>query len=115
MTVIKILYSAAILAALVTAPVMQSSAQSKKTGAKGVIAKPSLAKLKNNVVANPEDINAIQIYYDAFLEANPGHEKQLKVQMQAWVKQFPSNPFFHVYLKRAAKLAAKTNDKNALD
>jgi len=115
MTVIKILYSAAILAALICGPVKQSSAQSKRNGAKGVVAKPSLAKLKNNVVKNPDDINAIQIYYDAFLEANQGHEKELKLQMQTWVKQFPSNFYFPVYLRRAAKLAAKTNDKNVLD
>jgi thiol-disulfide isomerase/thioredoxin len=115
MTVIKTLYSAAILAALVSAPIMQSSAQSKKIAAKSVVAKPSLAKLKNNVVRDPDDINAIQIYYDAFLDANPEHEKELKLQMQTWVKQFPSNPFFPVYLKRATKLAARTNDKKALD
>jgi thiol-disulfide isomerase/thioredoxin len=115
MNVIKMLYSAAILAALVSAPVKQSSAQSKRTGTKGVIAKPSLAKLKNNVVKNPDDINAIQIYYDAFLEANPGREKELKLQMQIWMKQFPSNYYFPVYLKRATKLAARTNDKNTLD
>ena len=115
MTAIKILYRAAILAAIVSTPVTQLSAQSKRTGEKGVTAKPSLAKLKNNVVADPNDINTIQIYYDAFLDAKPGHEKELKLQMQTWVKQFPSNPYFPVYLKRAAKLAAKTNDKNALD
>jgi len=115
MTVIKILYSAAILAALVSAPVTQLSAQFKRTGIKGAVAKPSLAKLKNNVVRNPNDINTIQDYYDAFLDANPGHEKQLKLQMQSWVNQFPSNPFFPVYLRRATKLAAKTNDKNVLD
>ncbi|RZM04944.1 MAG: hypothetical protein EOO88_55620, partial [Pedobacter sp.] len=115
MTVIKILYSAAILAALVGAPVTQSSAQSKKTAAKGGSVKPSLAKLKNNVLKNPDDINAIQEYYDAFLDANPGQEKQLKLQMQTWVKQFPANYYFPVYLKRATKLAARTNDKNTLD
>ena len=111
----KILYSAAILAALASAPVMQLAAQSKPIGTKGLVAKPSLAKLKNNVVTHPDDMDAIQIYYDAFLDTNPGHEKELKLQMQTWVKQFPSNPYFPVYLKRAAKLAAKTNDKNALD
>lgn len=115
MNVIKILYSAAIVAALVSAPIMRSFAQSKKNSAKGVVAKPSLAKLKNNVVRNPDDINVLQIYYDAFLETNPGHEKELKLQMQTWANQFPSNPFFPVYLKRAAKLAARTNDKNVLD
>ncbi len=111
MIVIKIIYRAAIIAALVSAQLTHISAQSKRTG---VNAKPSLAKLKNDVVNHPDDINAIQIYYDAFLEANPGSEKQLKLQMQTWVKQFPSNPYFPVYLKRAAKLAARTNDKNVL-
>ncbi|EDM36275.1 Thiol-disulfide isomerase and thioredoxin [Pedobacter sp. BAL39] len=115
MNVIKTLYSAAILAALVSAPLAKSTAQSKKTDAKSVVAKPSLAQLKNKVLKNPDDINNIQDYYDAFLDANPGHEKQLKLQMQNWVKQFPSNPLFPVYLKRATKLAARTTDKNALD
>ena len=115
MTVIKVLYSAAIVAALVSAQVTNLSAQSKRNGEKSVTAKPSLAKLKNNVVNNPDDINNIQVYYDAFLDANPGHEKALKLQMQAWVNQFPSNPYFPVYLKRATKLAARTTDKNTLD
>ena len=115
MTVIKVLYSAAIVAALVSAQVTNLSAQSKRNGEKSVTAKPSLAKLKNNVVNNPDDINNIQVYYDAFLDANPGHENALKLQMQAWVNQFPSNPYFPVYLKRATKLAARTTDKNTLD
>jgi tetratricopeptide (TPR) repeat protein len=115
MTVIKNLCKAAILAALVSAPFTQLSAQAKRTGAKGVVAKPSLAKLKSNVIAHPNDINTIHIYYEAFLDAKPGHEKELKLQMQTWARQFPSNPYFPVYLKRAAKLAAKTSDKNTLN
>jgi len=115
MTVRKILYSAAILAVLLSASVTHSSAQSKSTSAKRVVAKPSLAQLKNKVLKDPDDINNIQEYYDAFLDANPGQEKQLKLQMQSWVNQFPSNPLFPVYLKRAAKLAARTTDKNVLD
>ena len=115
MTVIKILYSAAILAALLSAPAIQLSAQSKRTGEKGITAQHSLAKLKANVLKDPDEIDNIQSYYDAFLEANPGQEKALKLQMQTWVKQFSKNPYFPVYLRRATKLAAKTNDKNVLD
>ncbi len=109
------IYKATLLAALISAPAMQLFAQAKTAAAQGVSGDAKLSKLKTTIEANPNDINSLQSYYETFLEVNPGHEKDLVTQIQAWADKFPSAPYFPIYLKRAAKLAARTTDKVALD
>ncbi|MDB5117036.1 MAG: redoxin protein, partial [Mucilaginibacter sp.] len=104
----------ALIAALVSAPVMKLFAQTETVTAPGAVA-PSLDKLKTAVEANPNDIKAISAYYQTFNESNPGHQKDLFIQFQTWVKQFPKAGYLPIFLERAKKAAAVTTDENVLE
>ncbi|PWG80612.1 TlpA disulfide reductase family protein [Pararcticibacter amylolyticus] len=115
MKVIAKLYSAALIAALFSTPGIEVSAQVLQKNVPAIPGEAKLAKLKSAVEANPDDMDSIQAYYDAFLEVRPGQEKELAAQIKAWSVQFPSSYYFPAYLKRAAKLAARTTDPEILE
>lgn len=94
---------------------MQVLAQAPKKKAPAVSGETKLAKLKAAVEASPNDMNAIQDYFDTFLEVRPGREKDLEKQIRAWSVRFPSAYYFTAYLKRASKLAARTTDPVVLN
>jgi thiol-disulfide isomerase/thioredoxin len=108
------MFSMALIAALISAPVMKLFAQTETVTAPGAVA-PSLDKLKTAVEANPNDIKAISAYYQTFNESNPGHQKDLFIQFQTWVKQFPKAGYLPIFLERAKKAAAVTTDENVLE
>ncbi|MFD2871695.1 redoxin family protein [Mucilaginibacter ximonensis] len=109
------IYSAVCLAALIIVQTAQVLAQVPHKKTPEISGAAKLSKLKLAVEANPNDMNAIQAYYDTFLEVKPGHEKELASQIRAWSVRFPSGYYFPAYLKRAAKLAARTTDPAALE
>lgn len=115
MKILAKLYIAALLAALFSTPAMQVLAQAPKKNVPAISGETKLAKLKRAVEADPNDMNSIQAYYDTFLEVKPGREKELAAQIRAWSVRFPSAYYFPAYLKRAAKLAARTTDPEALE
>jgi thiol-disulfide isomerase/thioredoxin len=104
------IFGAMFAVALVCTQVNQVIAQKVKQA----VDKAGLEKLKLAVEANPNDVNAISAYMESFAVVNPGHEKDLANQFQAWVKQFPKAPYLPIFSQRATKAAAKTTDKGEL-
>jgi thiol-disulfide isomerase/thioredoxin len=108
------IFGMALIAALISAPVTELFAQTETVTASGAV-DPKLDKLKTAIEANPNDIKALSDYYQTFKESNPGHEKDLVIQFQTWIKQFPKAPYLSIFLNRAIKAAAVTTDKDVLE